>query len=194
MRRFVLGWKKRGLETKLGAKVVVYADDLVICCRRGHAHEAMVEMRSLLERLKLTVNEAKTKIRELPNERFDFLGYSFGRYYSLRTGRGYLCAWPSKKSVSRLIGVIREATERRVLWLEADEMVRRLNRKLVGWENYFSLGPVHKAYDAINFYVPRRLRRWLCSKHKVGNTGMTRFPYEYLYDTLGLVKLSPRRA
>jgi group II intron reverse transcriptase/maturase len=80
MRRFVLGWKKRGLETKLGAKVVVYADDLVICCRRGHAHEAMVEMRSLLERLKLTVNEAKTKIRELPNERFDFLGYSFGRY------------------------------------------------------------------------------------------------------------------
>jgi len=138
MRRFVLGWKKRGLETRLGAKIVVYADDLVICCR-GDAEEAMTEMRQLMTQLALTVNEAKTHIRRLPQERFEFLGYDFGRYFSPKTGRAYLCPQPSKASVKRVIGKIRDATERRVLWLSAEEMVKGLNRVLVGWANYYSL-------------------------------------------------------
>jgi group II intron reverse transcriptase/maturase len=188
MRRFVLGWKKRGLETRLGAKIVVYADDLVICCR-GDAEEAMTEMRQLMTQLALTVNEAKTHIRRLPQERFEFLGYDFGRYHSPKTGRAYLCPQPSKTSVKRVIGKIRHATERRVLWLSAEEMVTGLNRVLVGWANYYSLGPVYKAYRAIDRYTPLRLRRWLCNKHKISNTGARRFPYEYLYDTLGLVQL-----
>ena len=32
MRRFVLGWKKLGLEQSLGTRFVTYADDLVILC------------------------------------------------------------------------------------------------------------------------------------------------------------------
>ena len=112
MRRFVLGWKRRGLETRLGAKIVVYADDLVICCR-GDAEEAMTEMRRLMTQLALTVDEAKTHIRRLPQERFEFLGYDFGRYFSPKTGRTYLCPQPSKASVKRVIGKIRDATERR---------------------------------------------------------------------------------
>ena len=188
MRRFVLGWKKRGLETRLGAKIVSYADDFVICCK-GSAEEAMTEMRRLMTQLGLTVNEAKTHIRHLPQERFDFLGYDFGRYYSPKTGRAYLCPQPSKKSVRRMIGKIRDATERRVLWLSAADMVKGLNRMLVGWAKYYSLGPVHKAYRAIDRYTPLRLRRWLCNKHKISNTGARCFPYEYLHGTLGLVKL-----
>jgi group II intron reverse transcriptase/maturase len=188
MRRFVLGWKKRGLETRLGAKIVAYADDLVICCR-DNAEEAMSEMRRLMMQLKLTVNEAKTHIRRLPQERFEFLGYDFGRYHSPKTGRAYLCPQPSKTSVKRVIGKIRHATERRVLWLSAEEMVTGLNRVLVGWANYYSLGPVYKAYRAIDRYTPLRLRRWLRNKHKISNTGARCFSYEFLYDTLGLVKL-----
>jgi group II intron reverse transcriptase/maturase len=191
MRRFVLGWKKKHLDRKLGAKIVSYADDFVICCK-GNAEEAMTEMRQLMARLKLTVNEAKTHIRRLPEERFDFLGYSFGRYYSPKTGRAYLCPQPAKKSLQRIIGEIRVATERRVLWLEADELVKGINRKLIGWANYFSLGPVSKAYRAIDYYTAPRLRRWLCNKHKIANTGTARFPYEYLYQTLGLVQLQSR--
>ena len=193
MRRFVLGWKKSGLEAKLQARIVSYADDYVICCK-GDADEAMAGMRRLMTRLKLTVNDTKTHVRQMPQERFDFLGYTFGRYYSPKTGHAYVCAWPSKKSLSRIIGAIREATERRVLWLEAGDMVTGLNRKLVGWANYFSLGPVDKVYKAVNDYTPRRLRRWLCNKHKVGSTGTTRYPITYLQETLGLVKLRPRRA
>ena len=86
MRRFVLGWKKRGLETRLGAKIVSYADDFVICCK-GNAEQAMTEMRRLMEQLKLTVNETKTHIRQLPQERFDFLGYSVLQRHKERRGR-----------------------------------------------------------------------------------------------------------
>ena len=191
LRRFVLGWKKRGLETRLGARIVSYADDFVICCK-GSADQAMIEMRRLMEQLKLTVNETKTHIRQLPQERFDFLGYTFGRYYSPRTGRAYLCPQPSKKSVQRMIGEVRQATDRKWEGLGAEELVKRLNRKLAGWANYFSLGPVDKAYRAIDHYTAPRLRRWLCKKHKVGSTRTTRFPHEYLYNTLGLIALQPR--
>ena len=191
MRRFVLGWKRRGLETRLRAKIVSYADDFVICCN-GSAVEAMAEMRRLMERLKLTVNEAKTHVCYLPQERFDFLGYTFGRCYSTQTGRAYLGTRPSQKSLRRIIGAIRETIDRRVLWLEAEELVETLNRKLVGWANYFCLGPVSKAYHAIDLYTGRRLRWWLCQKHKVASTGTTRYPDEYLHNSLGLVWLYRR--
>ena len=98
------------------------ATHLVICCR-GNAEEAMSEMRRLMMQLKLTVNKAKAHIRRLPQEPFAFLGYGFGRYYSPKTGRAYLCPQPSEASVKRLIGKIRHATARNVLWLSAEEMV-----------------------------------------------------------------------
>ena len=91
-----------------------------------------------------------------------------------------------------MIGEIREATDRKTAYRDAEETVKRINRKIAGWGNYFNLGPVGKAYRAIDNYTATRLRRWLCAKHKVGSTRTTRFPYEYLYDTLGLVKLQPK--
>src|SRR5208337_1986499 len=86
MRRFVLGWKKLGLEERLGSRIVTYADDLVILCKRGNAEEALTRMRALMSKLKLTVNEEKTRICRVPEGEFDFLGYTFGRMYSARTG------------------------------------------------------------------------------------------------------------
>ena len=93
MRRFVLGWKQRGTESRLQAKIVSYADDYVICCK-GDVEEALAEMRWMMRRLKLTVNEAKTRVCRIPQERFDFLGYEFGRCYSKETGRAYLGTKP----------------------------------------------------------------------------------------------------
>jgi len=75
MRRFVLGWKKLGHEKRLSAYIVNYADDLVICCR-GQAEQALVTMRDMMRKLKLTVNETQTRVCTLPEEKFDFLGYS----------------------------------------------------------------------------------------------------------------------
>ena len=90
MRRFVLGWKKLGLEQSLGTRIVTYADDLVILCRKGKAEEALQRLREIMGKLKLTVNEEKTRICKVPEGEFDFLGYTFGRMYSARTGKARL--------------------------------------------------------------------------------------------------------
>jgi RNA-directed DNA polymerase len=188
MRRFILGWKKRGLDRRFGASIVTYADDLVICCQRD-ADAALSAMREIMERLGLTINEEKTRTCRVPGESFDFLGYTFGRCYSMQTGRAYIGTRPSKKSVKRMIDSIRACTDRKWCWLEATEVVERLNLGLVGWANYFCLGPVSKAYKAIDAYTSTRLRRWLCAKHNVEGGGLTRYPDEYIHDHLGLTRL-----
>ena len=189
MRRFVLGWKRLGYERRFGARIVNYADDLVILCR-GRAQEALVVVRTLVQRLKLTVNEDKTRVCHLPEERFEFLGYNFGRCYSTQTGQAYLGTRPARKSIWRLITTISACTERRHTVESAAVVVERINRRLRGWANYFCLGPVSKAYRAIDRHTTRRLRRWLRVKHQLRGACTTRYPDAYLYQELGLLCLS----
>src|SRR6202521_5871084 len=112
MRRLVLWWKQSGTRQRLGAVIVNYADDLVICCK-GTADLAMQTMREVIKKLQLEVNEDKTRICRVPGESFDFLGYTFGRCYSRKAGRAYLGTTPSKKSIKRICGAISEETRRR---------------------------------------------------------------------------------
>ena len=191
MRRFVLGWKQLGMQHRWSANIVNYADDFVICCK-GRAEDAMVAMRWMMERLKLTVNDDKTNLCWIPHERFDFLGYTFGRCYSRQTGRAYIGTRPAKKSIKRMVDSISRETQRRMGLLDAEVIVGRLNRQLTGWSNYFCLGPVSPAYRIIDSHVTQRLRWWLCKKHKVPGRGATRYPDQYLYAQLGLIKLSTR--
>jgi RNA-directed DNA polymerase len=191
MRRFILGWKTLGHERRLDAHLVNYADDFVICCR-GTAEQAMTEMRSMMAKLKLTVNEQKTRTCRLPAETFDFLGYTIGRCYSKQTGRAYLGTKPAAKKIRRICDAISERTGRHTTLLSAEIVVAQLNRMLVGWANYFCLGPVSQAYRVIDQHVCRRLRQWLCAKHQVPGQGTARFPDEHLYRDLGLQRLGPR--
>ncbi len=188
MRRFVLGWKTLGHQRRLNAYIVNYADDFVICCR-GTAEEAMEVMRSMMRRLKLQVNEDKTGLCRVPAQSVDFLGYTIGRCYSTTTGRAYIGTRPSKKSIRRVTRAVSDLTMRGVTWRSTDDTVVRLNRLLTGWGNYFSLGPVSKAYRAVDSHTRHRLRRWLCRKHKQAGMGTSRHPDEFLYETLGLVCL-----
>src|SRR6202790_4924669 len=110
MRRFVLGWKRLGLEDSLGSRIVTYADDLVILCRKGRAEQALQRMRAIMARLKLTVNEEKTRICTVPEGEFDFLGHTFGLMYSARTGKAYLGYRPSRKSIKRMIAKVHALT------------------------------------------------------------------------------------
>jgi RNA-directed DNA polymerase len=192
MRRFVLGWKTLGHERTLKARIVNYADDFVICCR-GTAEKAMQAMRSMMERLKLTVNETKTHICRVPDESFDFLGYTFGRGYAPRTGQTYIGAWPSRKKVLRIFREISAQTNAQWGLLEPEELVARLNRLLRGWANYFCYGTVSRAYRVVNYHVQMRVRQWLCRKHKVPGRGTARYPLRYAFDTLGVIELRKRR-
>ncbi len=145
-----------------------------------------------MQKLKLTVNETKTRVCKLPEEKFDFLGYTFGRCYSPQAGRAYLGTVPSKKRVIRICEAISSETGRNQTQLDQDTVIAKLNRMMVGWANYFCLGPVSKAYRAVERHARRRLRQWLCAKHKVPMPATKQFPEADLHDVLGLVRLTTR--
>ena len=164
-------------------------------------------MRDIMTKLKLTVNETKTRVCKLPEEKFDFLGYTFGRCYSPKTGRAYLGTVPSKKRVIRICEAISEMTGRDQTLLDQEMVVAKLNRTMIGWANYFCLGPVSKAYRAVDQHARKRLRQWLCAKHKVvvaGDQAVSggiparsagpRLPYQAdaQFPVGDIVKLSPR--
>lgn len=191
MRRFILGWKQLGHQERLHAVIVNYADDFVICSR-GHADEALAAMRAMMSKLRLTVNEQKTRRCRLPEDTFTFLGYTFGRHYSRQTGGSYVGPRPALKKVRKLCREISEMTDRRTCLRDTLEEVAKLNQKLHGWANYFCLGPVVRAYEVVMKHTRRRLRRWLCVKHKVRSGEYARFPNSFLHDELGLVQLGAK--
>ena len=191
MRRFVLAWKQFGHEKRLSAYIVNYADDLVICCR-ARADQARAVMQDLMFKLKLTVNETKTRVCRSPEEKFDFLGYTFGRCYSPETGRSYIGTVPSKKRIQRVCAAISAETGQNKTLLDDAAVVATLNRIMIGWANYFCLGPVSKAYRAVEQHARKRLRQWLCAKHKLSWPATHRFPAAALHDVLGLVRLTKR--
>jgi RNA-directed DNA polymerase len=188
MRRFVLGWKVAGHERELMARIVNYADDFVICCR-DTAEEALHAMRGMMVRLKLTVNERKTRICRVPGETFQFLGYTIGACYSFRWQRSYIGMRPAKTAVQRICRAVSEMTNRRCAYLPEGEMVRTINQRLAGWANYFQLGSVSQAYNVVDRHTKYRLRKWLRWTHKVGHRRTAPFTDQYLYQTLGLICL-----
>src|SRR5271168_487915 len=146
----------------------------------------MTVMRTMMTKLKLTVNETKTRLCRVPEETFDFLGYTIGRCYSPKTGAPYLSVRPSAKTIQRLCWKLSEQTQRgRWNWLTPEEMAGRLNSKLVGWAYYFCLGWVSRAYRAVTAHACHRLRQWLVGTQQVQGSIWSRYHDRCLHETLG---------
>ena len=159
---------------------------------KAPAAEMLTAVKQIMERLQLTVNEAKTRCQRCPDEALEFLGYRIGRNYR-PTGKGsYIGTRPSKASVQSICRKISEQTAAKYGLITPQEMVRRLNRILSGWANYYHLGQVRPAYTAIDEHATKRLRQWLCRKHKVRSGQYVRYPNERLWEDYGLIRLAPR--
>ena len=191
MRRFLLGWKKLGYARRHGAEVVNYADDFVVC-GKAPAEAMRADVERMMENLRLPVNATKTRCLRSPEEPVEFLGYRIGRNYSPNGGRAYIGTRPSTASVRSMCRKISELTEARTGLLEPVVVVERLNRAMLGWANYFQLGQVSPAYRAVDAHAVKRLREWLCRKHKVRSGKYVRFSDVRLREDHGLTRLAER--
>lgn len=187
MNRFLKYWRITGRGERYKARIVNYADDFVILSR-GHAREAREWTREVMERLGLTLNEAKTGIKKAWQEPFDFLGYTFGGHCLHRDGHWYLGASPSKKSVTRLRHKVGDLLRPSNVapW---PEVRNQLNRILRGWSSYFSLGTRRMAYRAVDNYVEECVRHFLCRRHKVHSRSIRRFTAQMVFGELGVLRL-----
>ena len=187
MNRFLKHWRLTGRGEAFRAHVVSYADDFVILSR-GCAAEALAWTKAVMTRLGLTLNEAKTSLRDARRERFTFLGYSFGPHWYKANGQWYLGTSPSKKSVQRLKTTVGNllVPGNNAPWQEVRDT---LNRSLRGWSNYFCYGTRRSAFRSVDRYTYERVRDFLARRHKVAGRGTRRFSYDAVYGELGLLRL-----
>lgn len=187
MRRFLLFFRTSGARDRFQARIVNYADDFVILCRRGGA-QALPWTRSAVKRLGLTLNETKTCVRNGRKEHFDFLGYTFGQMVFPKTGAWYLGAKPSEKAVKRLREKVKGLLKRGnpTPW---PELQGRLNRVLRGWAGYFSYGSRSLVYRRLDDYIEDCVRNFLRSRHKLEGRGTRRFSREKIFSEIGVIPL-----
>ena len=187
MNRFLKYWRITGRGEVFQAQIVNYADDFVILSRRC-ATEALNWTRRVMPRIGLTLNEAKTSIKQARTERFDFLGYTFGPHRIRKTGRVFLGESPSKKSVARLRQKVGDLLVPSNVspWPNVRD---RLNAVLRGWSSYFSCGDRYLAYRAVDQYVYHGVRHFMRRRHKVPSLGTSRFSDKVVFGKMGVLRL-----
>jgi RNA-directed DNA polymerase len=185
MNRFLKHWRQSGCGEAFRAHVVSYADDFVILSR-GRAAEALAWTKGVMTKLGLTLNEAKTSLRDARQERFTFLAFSFGPHRFKVNGRWYLGASPSKKSVQRLKTKVRGLLSpgNNKPWPDVRD---ELNRILRGWSNYFCHGTRRPVFRAVDHYVTDRVRAFLARRHKVQGRGNRQFTFDVIHGERGVL-------
>jgi RNA-directed DNA polymerase len=188
MNRLLKGWRNTKRGEQFDAHIVNYADDFVILSR-GKAAEALNWTRQVVTRMGVTLNEAKTSIKQARQESFNFLGYTFGPHRYKKDGRWYLGASPSKKAVARIKEKVGQllVPSNTGTWEEARN---RLNQILRGWSAYFSYGTRVAAYGAVDNYVYESVRHFLRRRHQVQSRGTNRFSIKAVFGELGVLQLS----
>ena len=183
-------WERYQLERKLGARIVRYADDIVVLCRSG-TERPMQMLRRILERLELTLNEAKTRIVNAFKGKFDFLGFTIWMGKGRKTGNHYPHVQPSKKSLQAIKDRVTNLTTRSRTIMPLDWIVNEVNATVRGWVGYFHYRNCSTAMGHIRNHVEARLITHLRKRHKVRDrkAGYARFKNRALYERYGLYKV-----
>jgi RNA-directed DNA polymerase len=185
--RLLRHWRKTGASERLG-QIVSYADDFVIvCASRRQAEESLALVSQWLEKLGLAIHPTKTRLCQVWEESFDFLGYTFGPTRHWQTGKLFLSARPSKKAQRRLKAKV-NALLLRGNPMPWPELRTRLNRLLSGWAEYFSFGFTAEADQAVRWHTAGRVRRFLSRRHKLPR-GTGHFGFTEVYGKAGVIDL-----
>ena len=173
------------------ARLVRYADDFVVLARyQGSRLREWME--GVLEgRLGLVVNREKTRtvsVKEV-GASFDFLGFTFGRIPSHRGPGSYLAVRPSEKAFARERDALREIVNHRAGLVPIPWLIKRVNRQLLGWANYFNFGYSRPVFRGVNTFIYERLCRHLerrSQRRYKAPEGKTLYGH---FTDLGLVRL-----
>ena len=184
-------WERHHLQHQLGARIVRYADDIVLLCRRNHSGRVMAVLRQILTRLELTLNATKTKIVNAFDGEFDFLGFTFRMRKSRKTGRYYPHAQPSKKACQKIKDRITELTKRERTVMPLEWVVNEVNATVRGWVGYFHFGNCSQSLGRIRDHLEQRMNTHLRKRHKIKDrfVGYRKFPSRSLYEKYGLYKV-----
>jgi RNA-directed DNA polymerase len=183
-------WERRGLQQRLGARIVRYADDIVVLCRKG-TEQPMAVLRQILERMGLSLNEDKTRVVDAYQGKFDFLGFEIWRGKSRRTGNHYAHVQPSKKSLKTIKDRITRLTARTRTVMPMDWLVSEVNATVRGWVGYFHFRNCSKTLGRVRWHLEERMRTHLRKRHKIRDrkAGNARFTERDLYAKYGLYKV-----
>jgi RNA-directed DNA polymerase len=183
-------WKKYELDVKLGARMVRYADDFVVLCRKG-TKRAMEVIQRTLTRLGLTLSPTKTRELDSRRESFQFLGFAIGIKKSIRSGKPYTHVEPSKEALKGIRQRITYLTRREMTCVPLKAMMEIVNQTLQGWVEYFHYRNCSSALSKVRWHVEERVRTQLRKRHKIRHrmAGYTRFSRQKLYDQYGLYKV-----
>ncbi|TYO95745.1 group II intron reverse transcriptase/maturase [Geothermobacter ehrlichii] len=184
-------WERNKLQQRLGARIVRYADDIVILCRRSKSGRAMAVLRQILERIELTLNETKTKRVNAYEGKFNFLGFEIWMGKSRRTGEYYAHVQPSKRAIKTIKDRVTVLTRRGRTLVPLERVINEVNSALRGWVGYFHIRNCSKTLEHVRGHVEQRLRTHLSKRHKVRDrrAGYARFGNGVLYTKYGLYKV-----
>lgn len=148
---------------KRGHRFVRYADDCNIYVRSRRAGERVMEsVGKFLERkLKLKVNRKKSKVDRA--QRVKFLGFSFYKR------KGKVLIRVARESLARLREKLRWLT-RRTRSGKLEEVIREINRLIMGWIGYFQIADTPSVFDEMDRWLRRRLRQLIWKRWKRGKT------------------------
>jgi hypothetical protein len=178
------------------ASLVRYANDLIVVS--WHSEEWLYRKpEEILEgELGLKINRDKSRILDVEKEAVEYLGFEIRRVRSKKTGKMFALCYPSKKAVKAIYEKIKRIADPSIP-IKAEEMIRRLNRLLRGWVNYFRIGNASQWFSKLRDYVEKKVRRSIRKKRHEKGFGWKAIKGDYLYKNLGLYsdyRVSWRRA
>lgn len=183
-------WQRRNVKGKLHAHLVRYADDFVVMCRKD-VEKPLELVRHVLERLDLSLNEAKTHVVDATQASFDFLGFTIQMSRGASTGKPYPNVRPADKSLKTIKAKLTALTGRKLTNIALYDIVGNVNRSLRGWANYFHYRNSSRMLSKARIHAEERLRTHLMKRHKVKGkgSGYRRFPNADLYERYGLYQV-----